>query len=151
VDDITGPPVLGVLGVDYDVDRIARLLRHIKEATFGAESQGVVTMFAKSQDKKTIQLLASTDKLVDSEIAKKKKIEDLNIPEFTSSLSGSDVSEWVQSATLTAASYAQNIFEGKQDMRIMFGSNQSSYFEDLVATGGDNSLMVSMVQMDDGA
>ena len=101
--------------------------------------------------KKTIQLLASTDKLVDSEIAKKKKIEDLNIPEFTSSLSGSDVSEWVQSATLTAASYAQNIFEGKQDMRIMFGSNQSSYFEDLVATGGDNSLMVSMVQMDDGA
>ena len=106
-------------------------------------------MFMRSTDGKSLRILASSDTNVDKEIQKAKTIDALKISTFVKDLGDSSgVSTWMKTATATAASYAEKMFDNKLTQDQVVGSNYSYYHESLQTTE-DNTLMVSVVKMDD--
>jgi len=143
------PTVDGVVGVDFDVERIANILEETRKDVLHKSELGTVTMFMRSTDGKSLRILASSDTNVDKEIQKAKTIDALKISTFVKDLGDSSgVSAWMKTATATAASYAEKMFDNKLTQDQVVGSNYSYYHESLRTTE-DNTLMVSVVKMDD--
>jgi hypothetical protein len=142
------PTISGVVAVDYDVETLQIILEETRNDVLQNSNEGAVTMFVESTDGKHLHILASSDINIDKDINKARTIDELESMLFVKNLEESGASDWIKSATIDAATYADKMLKKKIIQKQIGGSNFSHYYENLM-TPEDNRLMISIVKMDD--
>ena len=153
------PTFLGVMGFDFKTSNFRSLLASVRNSMVQDQStangyvqRGTITMFKKSSDGKTVQMVASSDPNVQTVADETTTIEGLEGVAFAAGLP-TTMDTWTRDALKASASYAEQMRAGQMATTMKHKVVNSSYLEDIYNTDTTyaESIVVSVSYMEDVA